>query len=154
MPVGMEVFDPSFQHLRRRQIVTYEVAARLYRRRNRVMKSDRGLGFIITFFVCIALDSALFGYCGSRIARNIGMAEEPWYLMGYGMAPILFFIPGILALRMRLIRLEAEVRGLTQKAKERGSTPPPERRPAPRVDQRRHERSLTASRSRVARRRT
>ncbi len=87
------------------------------------MKSDRSIGFIITFFVCISLGSVLLGYCGSRIARNIGMEEEPWYLMGYGMAPILFFIPGILALRMRLIRLEVEVRALTPKAAEQGSTP-------------------------------
>ena len=29
------------------------------------MKSDRGTGFIITFFVCFALGSALFGCCGA-----------------------------------------------------------------------------------------
>jgi hypothetical protein len=79
---------------------------------------------ITIFFVCIALGSALFGFCGSRIARNIGMAEEPWYLMGYGLAPIFFCIPGLLGLRMRLVILEAEVRALTQKATEQESTPP------------------------------
>ena len=79
------------------------------------MKSNRWIGFISSYFVCLSLGSALFGFCGSRIARNIGMAEEPWYLIGYSLAPILFFIPGLLALRMRLIRLEAEVRVLTHK---------------------------------------
>lgn len=72
----------------------------------------------------IALGAALYGFCGNRVASRLGMADDPWCLMGFALAPVLFFIPGLLALRMRLTRLEEEVRELSQNASGQRKTHP------------------------------
>jgi hypothetical protein len=81
--------------------------------------------FRLVSFLPLLLGAVLFGFCGDQIATRMGVRGwEHGYLVGYGVAPILFLCPAFLAWGQRLKGLEDKVRELEARVSGRDDLAP------------------------------